>query len=180
MSVFEIIVGFADWLGKITLEVSFCVLLILLVRHFFGRFMGARVCRFLWLILFIRCLIPWSFPVQYHPAGLLPGINTAFDSEPTMVSLPLPSPETAASPEIPLLPFTSFGFMLRTPRIALAGLWIVGMFTLLGLTLYRNRRMAHIATDAPTPVPSWLQEIFLDLERGLNKYQYTLIIINDR
>ena len=134
MSVFEILVTFTDWLWKITLEVSFCVLLILVVRRFFGRFFGARMCRFLWLILFIRCLIPWSFPVQYHPVGLLHDIDIAFDSEPTTV--PLPSPETVASPEIlsdpaltpkPILPFTGFGFMLKTPRIAVAGLWGLGV-----------------------------------------------------
>ena len=184
MSVFEILVIFTDWLWKITLEVSFCVLLILLVRRFFGRFFGARMCRLLWLILFVRCLIPWSFPVQYHPAGLLHDIDIAFDPKPT--TMPLPLPETVASPEIPsgpaltpkpILPFTGFGFMLKTPRIALAGLWGLGMVTLLGLTLYRNQRVAHAATNAAIPVPSWLQEIFLDCRSRLNIKVWPVLII---
>ncbi len=54
-----------DGLVVLTLQVSLGVVSIMLIRHWFGRWLGARACRLLWVVLVIRCLIPWAFFVPY-------------------------------------------------------------------------------------------------------------------
>ena len=76
----EVIVTFTNWLMKATIDVSLCIILILLVRRFFTRFFGARLSRILWVVLFIRCVVPWSFPVNILPISVLTEYRTALTS----------------------------------------------------------------------------------------------------
>ena len=71
MPALEITNTFARWLGNVTVELSCCILLILLIRTILGRFLSARTRRALWLVLFIPCLIPWSFKANL-PATMRP------------------------------------------------------------------------------------------------------------
>ncbi len=183
MPVFEFLTTFTDWLCKITLEVSFCVLLILLFRRFLGRFLGARMCRLVWIILFIRCLVPWSFTVPYHAKSILPGISAVLESASGIV--PSQSSESAGLPEsssgsVMVSQGTSIAdssSMSVDPKVVLAGLWAIGMFALLGLTIHRNWRMAQSAIANPAAVPSWVQEIFIECRDRLNIKAWPVLII---
>jgi beta-lactamase regulating signal transducer with metallopeptidase domain len=185
----EVIVTFTDWLLKATVDISFCVLLILLVRRFFTRFFGARLCRILWLVLFIRCFIPWSLPVNIYPASLLPEFSTFFNSRSSPTSLNKSSEKitvlTKVVPNEEIIPEHQAVanhriFTPETIRIIFIGIWFIGSLTLLSITLFRNRRIAHYATETPKPVPSWLQEIFLDCRQRMKiKIWPVLIVTSD-
>ena len=96
----EVIVTFTDWLLRITIDVSFCIMLILLVRRFFARFFGARLSRILWVVLFIRCVVPWSLPVNIYPSSILTEFKTAISSIPSESTPIQPSQEVTVSPEV--------------------------------------------------------------------------------
>ncbi|HBT78139.1 MAG TPA: hypothetical protein DEB39_14720 [Planctomycetaceae bacterium] len=48
-------------------ELLLCLVLLLAVRSFGGRFLGPRFCRTLWLILILKALVPLTIPTAYHP-----------------------------------------------------------------------------------------------------------------
>ncbi|MBN2589026.1 MAG: hypothetical protein JXA96_04130 [Sedimentisphaerales bacterium] len=184
----EVIVTFTDWLINATVDISFCVLLILLVRRFFARFFGARLSRILWVVLFIRCIVPWSFPIDIYPTSVLTEFRTALEQKPT-VSTPIqPVKEVTVSPEVKSNAGTTPQIQVASPRrkiftketirIASVGLWFSGMVLLLGLTIFRNRKVAHRATETPKPIPSWLQEIFLESRERLKLKTWPVLIVS--
>ncbi len=183
----EVFVTFTNWLLKETVDVSFCILLILLTRRIFARFFGARLCRILWLVLFIRCLIPWSFPVNIYPVSLFSEFSTLFNSRPSATPSVQPSQEVTVSPEnsdAELIlgsqaaqPHNNI-FTAETLRAVFVGFWLLGLFALLVLTIWRNRRIAHIATEVPKPIPSWLQEIFLECRERLKIKIWPVLIVS--
>ena len=61
----------SNWIGPFLVRVSICALMILIARRLLAYRWGAQIRRLLWTILIIRCLVPWTQPIHYHPAGLL-------------------------------------------------------------------------------------------------------------
>ena len=51
-------------LGMFVLEISLCVVAILLIRSILGKFIGPKMCRWLWIVLIVRCLLPFSFELE--------------------------------------------------------------------------------------------------------------------
>ena len=51
---------FFQWLLRSTVQASFLICLILLIQAILAKKFGARWSYWLWLILFIRMVIPWS------------------------------------------------------------------------------------------------------------------------
>ncbi len=56
-------------LGIFILEISVCVIAILLIRLVFGRLIGPKMCRLLWVVLIVRCLLPFSWSINI-PANI--------------------------------------------------------------------------------------------------------------
>jgi beta-lactamase regulating signal transducer with metallopeptidase domain len=184
----EVFVAFTDWLLKLTIDASFCILLILLVRRNFARFFGARLCRLLWIILFVRCLVPWSLPINVIPESLISEFNISFDSRPAAGNSFQPSEKINVRPgavsDAELIADTQTAlsrsniFTAETLRVACVIFWFLGLLILLGLTVLRNRRIAHVAAKAPKPVPSWLQEIFLEYKERLKIRIWPVLVVS--
>jgi beta-lactamase regulating signal transducer with metallopeptidase domain len=157
----------ANWIGSFLLRVSICTLIILLARRALANRWGAQIPRLLWIILIVRCLVPWTQPIQYHPAGLL-----AFKDEQVALAPPSPSSE-------PMAANTELGHSVsprpvsQVPRAsspvaqessaygpgALVGLWISGVLAVLLATYYQSRRITSRAIAHAVSVPNWIQEI---------------------
>ncbi|MBN1972883.1 MAG: hypothetical protein JW787_04545 [Sedimentisphaerales bacterium] len=187
MTGYEVMVTFTDWLLRETIDISFCILLILLVRRIFTNFFGARLCRILWLILFIRCIVPWSFPVNIDPASLFSKPDTFFNSRPSPASIIQPPEDVPVLPEA--VPNTEIAsehrtaarnriFTAKVLRVIFVGIWFIGSLALLGITFFRSRRIAHYTTEAPQPVPSWLQEIFLECRERMKIKIWPVLIVS--
>lgn len=184
----EVMFTFTDWLLRITIDVSFCILLILIVRRFFSRFFGARLSRILWVVLFIRCVVPWSFPVNIYPTSVLTEFRTAFDSKPPASISVQPSQEVTILPEVVSNTDSTFPtqvassrkniFTKEMLRATFVGFWFLGLILLLGITILRSRRIAHRATETPKPIPSWLQEIFLECRERLKLKIWPVLIVS--
>ena len=183
----EVIVTFTNWLLRETIDTSFCILLILLVRGIFAHFFGARLCRILWIVLFIRCFVPWSIPVNIYPGSLISEIHSTIDSKLTQTPSFQPVQKVTPAPKVSDTDFPSKTqnikvhsniFTSETLRITIAVIWAAGVFTLLGFTILRNRKAAHFAAETPKPVPSWLQEIFLDCRERMKIKIWPVLIVS--
>ena len=187
MSGSEVFVTFTDWLLKVTVDISFCILLILIVRRFFIRLFDARLCRILWVVLFIRCVVPWSFPVNINPSSLFSGFGTNINTTPAITSSIQSSQDVTVSSEISgtnlpsgsqAVPLHKNIFTAQTLRISLVALWLSGVIVLLGITILRNRNIAYHATETPKPVPPWLQKLFLNWRERLKIKIWPVLIIS--
>ena len=188
MSASAVFITFTDWLFKLTIDVSFCILLILLVRRIFTRFFGARLCRLLWIVLFVRCLVPWSLPINIFPASLISEFNISFDSRPAADNSFQPSEKINVGPgavsDAEIIADTQASlsrsniFTAETLRVSCVIFWFLGLLILLGLTVLRNRRIGHLAAKEPKPVPSWLQEIFLEYKERLKIRIWPVLIVS--
>jgi len=168
----------SDWIGPFLIRVSLCALMILMARRLVANRWGAQIRRLIWIILIVRCLMPWTQPIQYHPAGLLefnrnqvvsiapnPGskpIDIHTEQSQTVQPDTYTAPDQAVQPSIvspALEPVSKHSFQYSAG--VLAGLWILGVFAVLIMTQYHYQRMMRRATADTVPVPPWIQEIFL-------------------
>jgi len=63
-------------LGMFVLEISLCATAIILIRLAFGKFVGPKICRLLWAVLIVRCLVPVNYELRilnYELPPLLAG-----------------------------------------------------------------------------------------------------------
>ena len=51
-------------LGIFILEISLCVVAIFLIRFAFGKMIGPKICRLLWAVLIVRCLLPVNYELR--------------------------------------------------------------------------------------------------------------------
>ncbi len=185
MSGSEVFVTFTDWLLKETINVSFCILLILVVRRFFMRLFGARLCRILWVVLFIRCVVPWSFPVNINSSPLFSGsgLKTNLNSPAVSTSSIQPVREVTLTHDISSSDSQTVRshkniFTAQMFRVSFAGVWFLGVIVLSGITILRNRKIARHATETPKPVPPWLQELFLYWRERLKIKVWPVLIVS--
>ena len=184
----EVIATFTNWLINATIDISFCILLILLVRQFFTRFFGASLSRILWVVLFIRCVVPWSLSVNIYPTSILTEYKTALEQKPSANTPIQPVTEVTVSPEVISNTGTTMPIKVASPqkniftkemiRTAGVGIWFSGMIILLSLTILRNNKTAHHSTKTPKPIPSWLQEIFLESRERLKLKTWPVLIVS--
>jgi len=136
---------------------------------------GAQIPRLLWIILIVRCLVPWTQPMHYHPAGLL-----EFKGNRPVSTIPNPSPEpisTYAEPDHIVQPRpVSPASQGNRPALqdssaygpgVLVGLWISGFLAVLMMTHYHNRRLIGRTIAHAVPVPDWIREILLSCQEQL-------------
>lgn len=175
-----------NWIGPFLLRVSICTLIILMARRMLAQRWGAQIPRLLWFILIIRCLVPWTQPIPYHPAGLI-----EFESETVavtppspnvelMAALPKPDRSIQARPDSPAGPDTGPVMQGATPygpRI-IVGLWISGVLAVLILSQVHNRRIVGRALNHALVVPAWVQEILMSCRDQLGMRQYPELVIS--
>jgi beta-lactamase regulating signal transducer with metallopeptidase domain len=175
-----------NWIGPFLVRVSVCALIILIARRALAHRWGAQIPRLLWMILIIRCLVPWTQPIQYHPVGLL-----EFEGDQAANTAPNPSSKpfaTYAEPDhsIQQRPVSQVspgnGPVLQDssangPRI-IVGLWILGVLAVLIATQYHNRRIISRAVAHAVPVPAWIQESLLSCRDQLGIHSCPALVIS--
>lgn len=177
--------------GMLLLEICTGVLLILTVRSIFGRKFGPRICRLFWFLVIVRALVPFSIPWTCHPVGFL-----GFEQK-TKQSYHDISPERIESDQTTVdvsknfisdVSETKSEQMKKQDRPGLLSemnffhaimlVWLVGLTAILLTAIFRNRRIVADATRFPTPVPDWVQEIFLDLRKELRLGIWPVLIVS--
>ncbi len=178
----------SNWIGPFLLRVSLCALMILIVRRVLAYRWGAQIRRLLWMILIIRCLVPWSQPIPYHPTGLLE-FNETHGTRTAPGPSPAPSdtytysePIHTVQPASVSLAPQGNGPVVKRPfeygMPILIGLWIMGVLAVLIVTLYQYRRMIRRATAQTVPAPAWVQDIFLACRDRLRIRRWPALIIS--
>lgn len=111
-----------NWLYITTLDLSLLVGLVLLLRPFIRRILGANVAYWLWAIPLIRIFLPERLPrPEFLSADF--GLTTTLPLTEVEVS-PLTIPEVLVIPE----------------QIPVMTIWIVGIFCCLAMQLYLNNK----------------------------------------
>ena len=175
----------SNWIGPFLVRVSICALMILIARRLLAYRWGAQIRRLLWTILIIRCLVPWTQPIHYHPAGLLEfnrnqeaSITSSISSE-QIDTYAYIEPDQTVQPLIvsqgngPVLNY-SFEYGVSV----MVGLWILGVLAVLIITQYHNRRMISRAIADTVPVPAWIREIFRSCRGQLKIRTCPVLIIS--
>lgn len=180
-------------------EIFFGIFLILSVRVIWGRKLGTRVTRLLWVLLVIRALVPFSLPVSHHPLGWL-GISHR-EMSPVHEEENFPERERGflVQNEGNPIAVESFsdsrfshgtgdetsgflpdhrekqgGFLVET----LVFFWGAGAVALVFIAVFRNRNLVKNATKYPAPVPDWVQEIFLELREKTGLGTWPVLIVS--
>ncbi len=172
------------------LEVLFGVLLIVAVRLLFGRHLGPRYCRLLWGLVILRALLPLTLPSPYHPLGLLPSGKIAEITEtvlPPTNSDPaggdVPQPPAVSHVEFEpnsakdLVPPTETSKTFFSWKPVLFGIWFCGFATILTTAAFHNRRIIAEASRFPSPVPDWVQTLFLEIREQLRLGTWPVLIV---
>ncbi|GHT41361.1 hypothetical protein FACS189443_3030 [Planctomycetales bacterium] len=179
---------------QLWLEMMFGVAMIISVRLALGRWLGPRVCRLLWLLVVVRALIPVTLPTQYHPLGWLNWESQIVRREITQpdTSMIVLIPDSVTPDVITPSAMPNVASSVVTQNIAsteitdnqyglsaLNGLWIVWFvgfaFVFLGAAI-RNRQIIAGSTRLPSPVPDWVQEIFLETREKLRVGAFPVLI----
>ncbi len=189
-------------LVQIFFEILLGIFVILAVRYIGGKKLDPKICRLLWMVVIFRALVPFSLPIPYHPAGLLPSWSEAARISPVQdVSIPSePERNFVSNNVVPPSPGENIPDGTATSHVALEsttgtniteqkkigkreihsflfGLWLLGFTAVLSMALLRNRRIINRSMRQPTPVPDWVQEIFLELREKLRLGTWPVLIV---
>jgi len=179
--------SFSDWLVHATLELSYCAALILAARLALKRYIGARMCRLLWLALFVRCLIPWTIDAPIAPLEWFPGSEMeiqAVDPDETVVTMPegLQLVRNELPQAVDALTESEPGFELSWQHVQalLIIVWGAGALAFIMTAFYRSVRMKRLAGESVEAAPMWLQEIFLDCRKKLQVRALPALAVTDK
>ena len=177
----------SNWISPFLVRVSLCALIILVARRLLPRRWGAQIRRLLWTILIIRCLVPWTQPIHYHPAGLLEFKRNQVASIPSSLSSEQIDTYTYTEPDQTVQRLTVsqgnrplLDDSLECGASVMVGLWILGVLAVLTVTQYHNRRMISRAIADTVPVPAWIQEIFLSCRGQLKIRTWPELIVSQQ
>jgi beta-lactamase regulating signal transducer with metallopeptidase domain len=183
-----------DWMGSMFWQASLLILVVSGLDLLIRRWVWPQVRYVLWLLVFVKLLIPpgWHLPTAVVPRlfgesqELLGRIwDRQFPQPAALQAAESASPESAAMPQ----PLTGPGGSDRVataasaqllPQAYLFGFWLAGMALFLFLLIFKmfKLRRWHRQQEERKTIPPWFHELLIEISRRLNLERLPAIVFS--
>ena len=177
-----------DWMGSMFWQASLMILIVTGLDLLSRRWIWPQVRYALWLLVFLKLLIPpgWYLPTAVVPRlfgetqVLLGGVwDRQFprpaDAGPESAAVPQPASGAAGS-EKPAIAAPA----RLLPQAYLFGFWLAGMGLFLFLLIFKMAKLRrwHRSQEERKTIPPWFHELLVDTGRQLNLERLPAIVFS--
>jgi len=182
-----------NWMGSMFWQASLLILVVSGLDLLIRRWVWAQVRYVLWLLIFVKLLIP---PGWYLPTAVVPRLfgetqellgrvwDRQFPQPAALQAAESALPESAAIPQPvtgPARPDTTASTPAQLlPQAYLLAFWLAGMSLFLFLLIFKMAKLRrwHRQQEERKTIPPWFHELLVETSRHLNLEQLPAIVFS--